>query len=78
MRLTSAAVCASDPTRNSKQGTPLTKKQVEEIRDGAQCMMMKHRDAQKMERGRGYADIDPELAYEQWCVVRENRDEDGE
>ena len=31
------------------------------------------RDAQKLERSRGYADIDPELAREQWCVVRDNR-----
>jgi hypothetical protein len=26
-----------------------------------------------MERSRGYADIDPELAWDQWCVVRANR-----
>ncbi len=59
-----------------KNGAPLTREQVEKIRDGAPCLAMKHRDAQKMERSRGYADIDPRLAYEQWCVVRENRDDD--
>jgi len=34
---------------------------------------VEHRRAQEMERARGYADIDPELAWEQWCVVRANR-----
>lgn len=53
---------------------PLTRTQVEDIRDKARCMTVAHRDAQKLERSRGYADLDPELAWEQWCVVRDNRD----
>jgi hypothetical protein len=52
---------------------PLTQRQVEETTKGATCVTMEHRRAQEMERARGYADIDPELAWEQWCVVRANR-----
>jgi hypothetical protein len=49
---------------------PLTQAQVEEIADKGTCVAVSHRHAQEMERARGYADIDPELAWEQWCVVR--------
>ena len=49
---------------------PLTPALVEQARDNAACIAMEHRDAQTLERSRGYADIDPELAWEQWCVVR--------
>jgi len=52
---------------------PLTRRQVEETARQGTCIAMDHRDAQEMERTRGYADIDPELAWEQWCVVRANR-----
>lgn len=48
----------------------LTKKQVEAIRDNGACIAMAPRDAQKLERERGYADLDPELAWEQWKLVR--------
>ncbi|MER2565741.1 MAG: hypothetical protein ABTQ32_33770 [Myxococcaceae bacterium] len=53
-----------------KAGKKLTKKQVEKIRDEAPCMTMDHRDAQRLERKRGYADLEPTLAYEQWQVLR--------
>jgi hypothetical protein len=56
-----------------EKGGPLTRAQVEETTGAATCMAVKHRHAQEMERSRGYADIDPELAWEQWCVVRTNR-----
>jgi hypothetical protein len=52
---------------------PLTREQVEAATRKASCMAVKHRDAQTLERARGYADIDPELAWEQWCVVRGTR-----
>jgi hypothetical protein len=29
------------------------------------------RDAQKLDRARGYSDLAPELVWEQWQVVRE-------
>jgi len=53
-----------------KAGKPLTQKQVEKIRDGGACIAMKPRDAQALERSRGYADLDPELAWPQWQARR--------
>ena len=43
----------------SKAGKPLTKKQVEAVRDKGVCVAMKPRDAQQLERERGYADFIP-------------------
>jgi hypothetical protein len=57
----------------AQQGSPLTKEQVESTRDQSPCITMDPRDAQAMERARGYADLDPELAWEQWQLVRERR-----
>jgi len=51
-----------------KQHGVLTRAQVEEARENAVCLAMAHRDAQKLERTRGYADIDPGLAWEQWSL----------
>jgi hypothetical protein len=53
-----------------KRGKPLTKKDVEATRDQGACIAMEPRDAQKLERERGYSDLDPELAWEQWRLVR--------
>lgn len=55
----------------SKAEAPLTRQEVEAVRDQASCVAMEHRDAQALERSRGYADLDPELVWEQWQVVRE-------
>jgi hypothetical protein len=54
-----------------KNGAPLTQEQVESARDNGHCIMMDVRDAQMLERSRGYADLDPERAWEQWQLVRE-------
>ncbi|HUQ06381.1 MAG TPA: hypothetical protein VM261_27950 [Kofleriaceae bacterium] len=56
-----------------KHGKPLTKKQVESARDGGACIAMTVPDLQKLERSRGYADLDPEFAWEQWKLVRKSR-----
>jgi hypothetical protein len=53
-----------------KQGEPLTQEQVEETTSNAVCMTMEHRDAREFERSRGYADIDPRRAWEQWQLAR--------
>jgi hypothetical protein len=53
-----------------RQGRALTRAQVESIRDESACIAMAPRDAQAMERSRGYADLDPELAWQQWRVMR--------
>jgi hypothetical protein len=51
-------------------GQALTKQQVESTRDQGACVAMEPRDAQQLERARGYSDLDPELVWEQWRVVR--------
>jgi hypothetical protein len=57
----------------AKEARPLTQEQVESIRDDGACITMKPADAQKLERSRGYADLNPELAWQQWQVVRKHR-----
>lgn len=54
----------------ARNGNPLTRKQVEAARDDGACITMEPRDAQKLERSRGYADLDPELVWDQWQLVR--------
>jgi hypothetical protein len=54
-----------------KEGEALTRQQVESTRDQGACIAMEPRDAQKLERERGYSDLDPELVWEQWQIVRE-------
>lgn len=54
-----------------QKGRPLTRAEVEEARDAAPCITMEPADARRMERSRGHADLDPELAWEQWKLVRE-------
>lgn len=39
---------------------------------------MKPADALALERSRGYADIEPELAWQQWQIVRRSAAADGE
>ena len=52
-----------------KHGRPLTEAEVEQTTQHGVCMAMQQRDAQQLERSRGYADIDPELAWEQWQLA---------
>jgi len=57
----------------TKAGKPLTREQVEAVRDRGVCVAMQPRHAQQLERSRGYADLDPELAWEQWQAVTKTR-----
>lgn len=49
---------------------PLTQDEVEATRDRGVCIAMEPRDAQKIEFERGFSDLDPDLAWEQWQLVR--------
>lgn len=51
-------------------GRPLTQTEVERLREKGTCVAMELADAIGLERVRGYADIEPDLAWEQWQVVR--------
>lgn len=61
---------------NAKRA-PLTKQEVEVLVAKAPAMMMKRDHARALERSRGYADIDPELAWEQWQIVRASNQSNG-
>lgn len=54
-----------------KEAEALSKERVESVRDEGTCIVMDQKDAQGLERTRGYADLDPELIWEQWQLVRE-------
>lgn len=49
---------------------PLTEAEVIAIRDEAVTIALPRAEAQSMTAARGYDDIDPEHAWEQWQVVR--------
>jgi hypothetical protein len=53
-----------------KAGRPLTRAEVEALRDRAPSIVMEPRDARAMERVRGYADVDPGAVWEHWQVLR--------
>jgi hypothetical protein len=56
-----------------KAGRRLRRGEVKRLTRKGACMMMTHADAKNLERGRGYADLEPELAWRQWQIVRESR-----
>jgi len=49
---------------------PLTKEEVIQIRDRADCIMMTIADARKMAESREYPDIDPENCWHDWQMAR--------
>jgi hypothetical protein len=51
-------------------GKPLTQPEVEGIVSKSPAIMMEARHVLAVERARGYADIEPQLAWEQWQIVR--------
>ncbi|MEU8821022.1 hypothetical protein [Actinoplanes sp. NPDC048796] len=55
-----------------KAGRPLSRGEVERFTAEGACVMMSHADAKGLERRRGYADLEPELVWEQWRAVRAN------
>jgi hypothetical protein len=63
------------------KGSPLTEAEVLRVRDAAKCVMMRPEEAQSIEEGRGYQDIDPENCWAEWQRLRlevsESKAEDG-
>lgn len=65
----SLAALLSNAERSA--GKPLTRREVEGLVSSAPAVTMEHARARELERSRGYADIEPELAWEQWLILRE-------
>ena len=63
--------------RETAKGSPLTKEEVEEIRDKAVCIMLPVSERKAMDEARGYEDIDPQFAWEQWQDVRKQIRQNG-
>jgi hypothetical protein len=51
-------------------GRALTRGEVEKVVAKSTAIAMTVADAQALERSRGYADLEPERAWEQWQIVR--------
>jgi hypothetical protein len=54
-------------------GRRLRRAEVEHLTNEAVCLTMTHAEARQLERSRGYADLEPELAWRQWQVLRESQ-----
>jgi hypothetical protein len=52
------------------KGEPLTEEEVYRIRDHAICVTTTPEAAAAVEAERGYADLDPENAWQQWQQLR--------
>lgn len=54
----------------SKKGSPLTEEEVLKARDNASCVAMPKEVHESIVESRGYSDIDPERAWEEWLEIR--------
>jgi hypothetical protein len=52
------------------KGSPLTEAEVLDIRDNAVCLTMRRSRAGQLARSRGFPDIDPANAWEEWVRAR--------
>lgn len=56
--------------RENAKGSALTKEEVESIRTNAPCIVMTPEQRAVVDVRRGYDDIDPEHAWEEWQIAR--------
>lgn len=54
------------------KGAPLTREEVERLADGCTAVALSLADSIELERSRGYADLEPRRAWDQWRLVREH------
>jgi hypothetical protein len=57
--------------REKEKGAPLTQREVEALRDQARCLVLPPSVARALQAQRGYADIDRDNCWEDWCARRE-------
>lgn len=53
-----------------QKGSELTEEEVLEIRDKAVCMTISSDMLEKLEKSRGYKDLDPKHCWEEWCALK--------
>lgn len=54
----------------NQKGAHLTREEVDDVVQNSPCIVMKAKDFSRLEQERGCVDIQPELAWEQWNIVR--------
>lgn len=59
-----------------QKGSPLDAGEVAAVRDHGVCMMLPKSEAIRLTQARGCEDIDPEHAWDQWQIVREQLPKD--
>ncbi|QNQ20013.1 hypothetical protein HF650_09705 [Kosakonia sp. SMBL-WEM22] len=57
-------------SKEKENGRELTQQEVESIRDGATAIQVPVDVANEMIKERGYFDIDPENAWEEWILYK--------
>ena len=60
-----------------EKGSPLTQAEVIAARDNAACIAMPRFAYQAVTESRGYADINPERAWEEWLEFKASQREEG-
>jgi hypothetical protein len=60
-----------------QKGSSLDPAEVAAVRDRGVCIMLPESEAVKLAQARGYGDIDPERAWEQWQAVRQQIPKDA-
>ncbi len=58
--------------REKEKAAPLVQEEVEDIVRNTECITMPRHAREKVDAVRGYTDIDPEHAWEQWQQVRKD------
>lgn len=56
--------------KEKEKGESLTRDEVENITDHAECIAMPRDVRDELDESRGYRDIDPENAWEEWLEAR--------
>lgn len=60
--------------REKEKGAPLTRREVESLRDQARCLVLPRSLALALQARRGYADVDRDNCWEDWSARRARRE----
>lgn len=59
--------------KENEKGAPLTRREVEALRDQARCLVLPRSVALALQARRGFADIDRDNCWEDWSARRARR-----